>query len=104
MSAWWIDAETEADDDARKLSSSLAARYREYIAMLQQVDLLPSDRSLVEAVARKPDTEFTAQRRHWIQQILWRYRLRLPAGVAPKANPTDPIVRDMIAAQERAYV
>jgi hypothetical protein len=104
MTAWWIDEEATTHDEERKLDSTLAPWCRERIATLLQLNLLPNDVALLEAIARKPDAELDAQRRHWIRQMLWRYRRALPPDIRPKANPDDPIVREMMSREEPVHV
>jgi hypothetical protein len=94
MTLWWIEQEPSAED-AERTALALAPTMRRCISTLLQLELLPNDRDLMQALARRPDAELTAERRHWVRQTLWRYRRRLPADIRPKANPDDPIVRAM---------
>jgi hypothetical protein len=97
MTMWWIEQE-RTPEDAERTAIALAPSVREHIKTLLQLDLLQNDRDLMEALLRRPDNELTAERRRWVRQALWRHRRRLPPDIRPKANPDDPIVRELEAA------
>jgi hypothetical protein len=83
------------DDDAERLALVLAPRMRECIRALLNVTMVPNDQALVQGLARRDPATLTAQQRHWIAQLLWRYRRNVPSELRPKLNPDDPIVREM---------
>lgn len=89
----------EQDDDEERMRITLApvmaARIRYLLALTVMAG---KDRTLAEQLGRRDPKTLTPEHRHWVQQLLWRYRRALPAGVAPRLNPDDPIVREMEAA------
>lgn len=84
------------DDDAERLAIVLAPLMVERITTLLGLRVMTvRDRELVQAMARRDPRTLTPDHRHWVQQLLWRYRRALAADIAPKLNPDDPIVREM---------
>lgn len=94
MRVWWGDRDAD-EDEAERMTATLAPWCRERLRLLAQIDMTQQDRGLVEGLARRADAELTAERRHWIRQLLWRWRRALDPSIRPKVNPDDPIVRAM---------
>jgi len=104
----WSPPEPD-DDDAERLAIVLAPRMKERLIALLAIPLkrdqsewqVPimsgKDRGLLLSMWRRDPKTLTPEHRHWIAQLLWRYRKapEIPATMRPKLNPGDPIVRAM---------
>ncbi len=92
----WAPPEPE-DDDAERMATALAPYLRSRIEALLKAPLMPKDRDLVAAMARRDPKTLTPDHRQWISGLLWKYRrsAEIPASMRPKLNPDDPIVRAM---------
>jgi len=69
------------------------------IAALRQVRIPPAhaDARALRRLARVDLDRITAEECELVRLLSWRWRRQLPAGLAPKLNPADPIVRSMEA-------
>jgi len=85
----------EQDDDEERMAITMAPVMVTRIKALLGITLAPADAALVDGLTRRDPKTLTAEHRHWVQRLLWKYRRDLPRGVAPKLNPDDPIVREM---------
>lgn len=94
MKVWWGDTDT-VEEEAARMTGTLVPWCRERLRLLAQIDMTANDRGLVEGLMRRSDAELTAERRHWIRQLLWRYRRVLAGDIRPRVNPDDPVVRAM---------
>lgn len=91
---WWQEIEPPNEEQAR-IAKALAPWCTERIALLRQVRMSAEDEGLLGALALQDPATLDQRRRHWIRQMLYRYRRALPPDARPKVNPDDPIVREM---------
>jgi hypothetical protein len=88
----------ESDDDALRL----AAARREAIAVTAQalasISLPPADRVFIVEMQRRRGyaEQLTERQQHALLQLAWHYRRQLPAHLAPKINPDDPLSPDRV--------
>jgi hypothetical protein len=91
---WWRETEPP-EEEARRIAVVLGPWATARLHLLHQVQMEKRDEELRDALARRDPTTLNEQQRHWIRQMLWRYRRVLPSDARPRANPDDPIVRAM---------
>jgi hypothetical protein len=65
--------------------------------LIDRRKLLPRHWEFVRYVCCKPVEHLSIAQRDHVLRLGWRYREHLPAHLAPKVNPADPIVREMEA-------
>jgi len=90
----WSPPEPD-DDDEERIALAFAPLMAERIRALMPVTMSPRDCELLEAIARHDPKTLTADQRHWVRQLRWKYRHSLPEDQRPKLNPDDPIVRKL---------
>jgi hypothetical protein len=95
------------DEDAFRLAYAQAAAHEaakmlferrvDALHLIPQYLVLPQHRRFIRhALALAPEMLSPAQREH-ADRLFWRYRRNMPAHLAPKVNPDDPIVREQRA-------
>jgi hypothetical protein len=86
------------DDEARTLTAQRAATAL-VVAALARIDLPPVERALIVVVSRSQAANPLSRREmQRVMEVAWRHRRQLPAHLAPRLPPSDPIVQAMEAA------
>lgn len=91
------------DDDAARLALAEAELARRTVAALRAVRMPAghADVRVLRSLARCDLDRITAEQRLLLRLMAWRWRRNIPAGLAPRMNPADPIVRAMEAQDGR---
>ncbi len=76
------------------LNEVLGLRMRA-LAMIAAHLVLPEHRDFIYYVCKKPVEHLSDRQRAHVTRLAWRYRRYVPPHLAPKANPDDPVVREL---------
>lgn len=97
-----VREECETETRAR-MAAAEAELARRTIAALQAAGIPAghADARVLRGLIRADLGRLTAEQRELLRMLTWRWRRRLPPGLAPKLNPDDPIVRAMEPADVR---
>jgi hypothetical protein len=90
----------EPDDDAARLAWAERGAQAAMIAALRRVRMPPrhADAAALRRRAHAELDRLSSEDRELLRLLAWRWRRQLPAHLAPKLPPADPIVRAMEAA------
>lgn len=89
-----LDAE-DLDRVRRAVAKAAAIR----IEALHDLPLVAGspDRVAIRALARQDPATLSDEQLQLVRRLMWRYRRQMPGFLVLKANPDDPIVREMAA-------
>ncbi len=85
------------DEDAFRLVKTERELLGLYQRALRQIPahlLMPSHRGFVQFCCRVAPENLSDRQAEQTHRLAWIYRSRLPAHLAPKINPDDPIVAE----------
>jgi hypothetical protein len=85
------------EQDAARRAVSQRSFLRLVIDALNRVRMLPGhpDKRRLRRLTQTDLTVITDEQIHALHRLAWRYRRQMPHGLVPKANPDDPIVREL---------